>query len=125
MFQSSNRTVGKILERSGSTKKETMKYRKEIRLSAAEQEKLAKGAAEIGVTESRFLRMLLTERPRDQPEIREELRKLSNEINHIGVNINQIVHNHNSRLYSDEDKHRLYVSMKRIKELMGQMMEKL
>ena len=121
----SNRTVGKALERSGSTKKEAMKYRKEIRLSATEQEKLRKGAAEMGVTESRFLRMLLTERPRDHPEIRGELRKLSNEINHIGVNINQIVHNHNSRLYSDEDKHRLYVSMKQLKDLMGQMAEKL
>lgn len=113
------------MERSGSTKKEGIKYRKEIRLSAAEQEKLAEEAAKMGVTESRFLRMLLTERPRDHPEIREELRKLGNEINHIGVNINQIVHNHNSRLYSDEDKHRLYVSMKQVKDLMGQMMEKL
>lgn len=102
-----------------------MKYRKEIRLSAAEQERLQKSAAEMGVTESRFLRMLLTERPRDHPEIREELRKLSNEINHIGVNINQIVHNHNSRLYSDRDKHRLYVSMKQLKDLMEQMLEKL
>lgn len=102
-----------------------MKYRKEIRLSAAEQEKLTKGAAEMGITESHFLRMLLTERPRDHPEIREELRKLSNEINHIGVNINQIVHDYNSRLYSEEDKRRLYVSMKQLKDLMGQMVEKL
>lgn len=79
----------------------------------------------MGVTESRFLRMLLTERPRDHPEIREELRRLNNEVNHIGVNINQIVHDYNSRLYSEEDKHRLYVCMKQVKELMGQIMEKL
>lgn len=111
--------------RSDFTKKETKNYRKEIRLSAAEQEKLQKGAAEMGVTESRFLRMLLTERPRDHPEIREALRRLSNEVNHIGVNINQIVYNHNSRLYSEEDKHRLYVSMKQLKDLMNQILEKL
>lgn len=102
-----------------------MKYRKEIRLSAAEQETLRKGAAEMGISESRFLRMLLTERPRDHPEIREELRRLNQEVNHIGVNINQIVHDHNSRLYSEEDRRRLYISMKQIKDLAGQILEKL
>lgn len=102
-----------------------MKYRKEIRLSAAEQEKLQKEAAKMGVTESGFLRMLLTDRPRDHPEIREELRRLNQEVNHIGVNINQIVHNHNSRLYSEEDRRRLYISMKQLKNLAGQILEKL
>lgn len=102
-----------------------MKYRKEIRLSAAEQETLRKGAAEMGISESRFLRMLLTERPRDHPEIREELRRLNQEVNRIGVNINQIVHDHNSRLYSEEDRRRLYISMKQIKDLVGQILEKL
>lgn len=102
-----------------------MKYRKEIRLSAAEVEKLQKEAAKMGMTESRFLRMLITDRPRDYPEIREELRRMNNEINHIGVNINQIVHDSNSRLYSEEDRRRLYVSMNRLKSLAGQILEKL
>lgn len=102
-----------------------MKYRKEIRLSAAEQEKLHKEAVKMGMTESGFLRMLLTDRPRDHPEIREELRRLNQEVNHIGVNINQIVHNHNSRLYSEEDRRRLYISMKQLKDLAGQILEKL
>lgn len=115
----------KFSERSGLTKKDTKKCRKEIRLTAAEQEKLQKEAAKMGGTESRFLRLLLTERPRDHPEIRDELRRLTNEVNHIGVNINQIVHDHNSRLYSEEDKHRLYMCMKQLKKLLGQMMEKL
>lgn len=102
-----------------------MKYRKEIRLSGTELEKLQRQADEMGVSESQFLRMLITNRPRDYPAIRQELQRLNNEINHIGVNINQIVHNHNSRLYSEEDRHRLYVLMKQLKDLIQQVIEKL
>lgn len=50
---------------------------------------------------------------------------MNNEINHIGVNFNQITHNNNSRLYSEEDKHRLYVFMKRLKDQMQQVIDKL
>ena len=88
----------KKIRRSDSTKKESMKCRKEIRLSSSELETLKKQA---------------------------ELQRLNNEINHIGVNINQITHNNNSRLYSREDKHRLYVFMKGLKELLQQVIEKL
>ena len=102
-----------------------MKCRKEIRLSSAELEELQKQAAEMGVTDSQFLRMLITNRPRDYPAIRQELQRLNNEINHIGVNINQITHNNNSALYSREDKHRLYVFLKQIKTLVSQVQERL
>ena len=102
-----------------------MKCRKEIRLTSAELEELQKQAAEMGVTDSQFLRMLITNRPRDYPAIRQELQRLNNEINHIGVDINQITHNNNSRLYSEEDKHRLYVFMKRLKDQMQQVIDKL
>ena len=102
-----------------------MKCRKEIRLSSEELEELQKQAAEMGVTDSQFLRMLITNRPRDYPAIRQELQRLNNEINHIGVNINQITHNNNSRLYSETDKHWLYVLMKRLKDLMQQVIERL
>ena len=93
-----------------------MKCRKEIRLTSAELEELQKQAAEMGVTDSQFLRMLITNRPRDYPAIRQELQRLNNEINHIGVNINQITHNNNSRLY---------VFMKRLKDQMQQVIDKL
>ena len=100
-----------------------MKCRKEIRLSSSELETLKKQAEEAGMSDSCFLRSLITNRPRDYPVIRQELQRLNNEINHIGVNINQI--NNNSRLYSREDKHRLYVFMKGLKELLQQVIEKL
>lgn len=111
--------------RSGFTKKESMKCRKEIRLTHEELEELQRQADGMGVTESKYLRMLITNRPRDYPEIRQELQRLNNEINHIGVNINQITHNNNSRLYSKEDKHRLYILMKNLKDMMQQVLAKL
>lgn len=79
----------------------------------------------MGLTDSQYLRMLITNRPRDYPIIRKELLRLNEEINKIGVNINQIVHNNNSKLYSREDKHRLFVFMKQIKEKISQMNEQL
>lgn len=82
-------------------------------------------AAQMGVTESQYLRQLISNRPRDYPAIRQELARLNNEINHIGVNINQIVHNNNSRLYSEKDKHRLYVLMKRLKDMTMEVIDKL
>ena len=87
-------------------KKETMKCRKEIRLYRWELEELQKQAEKMGLSDSQYLRMLITNRPRDYPEIRQELERMNQEINRIGVNINQITHNNNSALYSREDKHR-------------------
>ena len=51
------------------------------------------------LSDSQYLRMLITNRPRDYPELLEALQNLTNEINHIGININQIVKNNNSGLY--------------------------
>ncbi len=105
--------------------KKKMKCRKEIRLTQAELEELQHCAKEMGVTDSHYLRILITNRPRDYPVIRQELQRLNNEINHIGVNINQIAHNNNSRLYTEEDKHRLYVLMKRLKDMIQKVITKL
>jgi|GEM_PF-838765 len=109
----------------GEIIKESLKCRKEIRLSEAELLELQRQAEEMGVKDSQYLRMLITNNPRDYPIIREELYRLNNEINHIGVNINQVVHNNNSGLYSREDKHRLYVMMKQLKNLIQMVLEKL
>ena len=51
-------------------KKETMKCRKEIRLYSWELEELQKQAEKMGLSDSQYLRMLITNRPRDYPEIR-------------------------------------------------------
>lgn len=89
--------------------------RKEIRLSTEELEELRRKAEEKGLKESQYMRMLITNRPRDYPELQEALQSLTNEVNHIGININQITKNNNSGLYHESDKKRLYVYMKQIK----------
>lgn len=42
------------------------------------------------------------------------IKELINEVNHIGVNINQIVHHHNYELYSKEDREQLIAYMKKL-----------
>ena len=102
-----------------------MNCRKEIRLSCEELEELNRKAKERGLSDSQYLRMLITNRPRDYPELLEALQNLTNEINHIGININQIVKNNNSGLYHESDKNRLYVYMKQIKEAVMQVVSHL
>lgn len=102
-----------------------MNCRKEIRLSCEELEELNRKAKERGLSDSQYLRMLITNRPRDYPELLEALQNLTNEINHIGININQIVKNNNSGLYHESDKKHLYVYMKQIKEAVMQVVSHL
>ena len=86
---------------------------------------LQENADREGVKESQYLRMLITNRPRDYPEIRDEIARLSNEINHIGVNINQIAHRVNSVIYQEEDRHRLYVFLGQVKGLLKELIDKI
>lgn len=64
-------------------KKETMKCRKEIRLYSWELEELQKQAEKMGLSDSQYLRMLITNRPRDYPEIRQELERMNQELKRI------------------------------------------
>jgi hypothetical protein len=47
------------------------------------------------------------------------LNGLINEVNRIGVNINEIVHNNNSFLYSEADKTRLMAYMQKLNEVVN------
>lgn len=85
-----------------------------FRMSEEEARTLRRNAKEQEMSESEYLRMMVRQRPTDYPEISELLRKLINEVNHIGVNINQIVKNYNSSFYTVEDKRRLTAYMKKI-----------
>lgn len=106
-------------------KKQVKRCRKEIRLTEEELHEIQGRAEQMGIKVSQYLRQIISNRPRDDPHIRQELIRLNNEINHIGVNINQIVHNNNSKLYIQEDKHRLYVLMKRLRDLIQEVINKL
>lgn len=66
------------------------------------------------MTESEFLRRQIRQRPSDYPEIKLLVGHLINEINHIGVNINQIVKRDNAGFYDDSDKMQLEAYMRKI-----------
>lgn len=74
--------------------------RKTLRLMPQEAELLAKKAGESGMCEADYLRLLISQKPNDYPEVRKLLKELINEVNRIGININQIVFNNNAGLYS-------------------------
>ena len=68
------------------------------------------------MNESEYIRYLLlnqSEHPRSR-ELEVEIMRLRNEINKIGVNINQIVKNNNFHIYSESDKIELTDYLSRI-----------
>lgn len=89
---------------------------KHFRLSDEDAKVFNKKAKEAGMTESDYFRLLITQQPNDYPEIRVGIKSLINEVNRIGVNINEIVYNNNSKLYRQTDKDRLIAYMRRLNE---------
>ncbi len=95
-----------------------MELRKAYRLSVEQDEQFKKRAKEAGMTESEYIRFLITQKPKDYPDIRNGLNRLVNEVNRIGVNINEIAYNSNSMVYKESDKQRLFAYMKKLNEIM-------
>ncbi len=87
---------------------------KPFRINQQEAEHLKIAACEKGMTESSYLRLLLSQKPNDYPDIRNLIKELINEVNHIGTNVNQIVKNNNSGLYLKDDKERLFAYMRKL-----------
>ena len=100
-----------------------MELRKAYRLTKEQDEELKRKVEELGMTESEFIRLLITQKPKDYPEIRKMLTGLIGEVNRIGVNINEIVHNNNSMLYSDSDKSRLFAYMLKLNEKLNKVVD--
>ena len=73
--------------------------RKTLRLMPCEAKALSDKAGAAGMCEADYLRLLITQKPNDYPEIRILLKDLINEVNAIGNNINQITHLANSTGY--------------------------
>lgn len=96
-----------------------------FRLSREEKKLLCEKAKEKGMSESKYLRFLISQKPNDYPEIRVLIRNLINEVNHIGVNINQIVKNYNASLYSKEDKEKLFIYMRKLNVLLKKVVDML
>ena len=69
---------------------------KHFRFTETEAKTLRKFAKMYGMTDSDYMRFLLSQNPEDYPEIRQMLSELINEVNHIGNNINQIARKNNA-----------------------------
>ena len=96
---------------------------KPFRMTEREAEKLRLDAEQRGLKESEYIRLLLSQKLNDYPEIRIMLRELINEVNAIGNNINQITRNHNSKLYRGEDRELLSAYMKKLNLLVKEAVE--
>ena len=92
------------------------RVRKTLRLMAEEAKELAKKAKGNGMTEAEYIRLRISQNPNDYPEVRKLLKELINEINRIGININQIVFNNNAGLYSKDDKTQLIAYMRKLNQ---------
>lgn len=85
-----------------------------LRMTPEEAKLLEEKALLAGMDGSAYLRLMISQKPNDYPEIRRLLKELINEVNRIGVNINQIVFNHNAGFYSDDDKNRLFAYLRKL-----------
>ena len=87
--------------------------RKHFKLTEETAKLLAERSKAEKMNESEYIRYLLlnqSENPRSK-ELELEVMRLRNEINKIGVNVNQIVKNNNSHIYSEDDKIELQMQM--------------
>ena len=99
--------------------------KKTVRLTPEESRQLATKAEEAGMNEAEYIRFTISQQPDDYPEIRKLMKQLINEVNHIGVNINQIVHHHNYELYSVKDREQLIAYMRKLNNLVKEAVVKL
>ena len=99
--------------------------RKTLRLMPEEAKILAKKACDNGMNEAEYIRLLISQKPNDYPEVRKLLKELINEINRIGININQIVFNSNAQIYSKKDKEQLVAYMKKLNQSVSEAVVKI
>lgn len=95
--------------------------RKHFKLTEETAKLLAEHSKAENMNESEYIRYMLlnqSEHPKSR-ELELEIMRLRNEINKIGVNINQIVKNSNSHIYKEDDKIKLILEVDKIKNLLA------
>ena len=96
--------------------------RKHFKLTEETARILTECSKAENMNESEYIRYLLlnqSEHPRSK-ELELEVMRLRNEINKIGVNVNQIVKNYNFHIYNESDKIELKQQLNIIKDLLQQ-----
>lgn len=99
--------------------------KKTLRLNREDADKLCQKAKQTGMNENEYLRMLIRDKTSNVPEIRGLLKALINEVNHIGVNVNQIAKGSNAGYFSSGDRQQLYAYMQKLNVAVRQVVEKL
>ena len=92
--------------------------RKTLRLMPQEAKVLSDKAKANGMNEAEYIRLLISQKPNDYPEVRKLLKELINEINRIGININ-------AQLYSKKDKEQLVAYMKKLNQSVSEAVVKI
>ena len=101
--------------------------RKHFKLTEETARVLEERSKAENMNESEYIRYLLlnqSENPRSR-ELELEVMRLRNEINKIGVNVNQIVKNNNSHIYREDDKIELKLQVNKAVDLMKCMINKI
>ncbi len=88
--------------------------KKTLRLIREDSELLCQKAKQAGMNENEYLRMLIRDKASDVPEIRGLLKSLINEVNHIGVNVNQIAKSSNAGYFNGADRQQLLAYMQKL-----------
>ena len=94
-----------------------------LRITPYEAKLLEEKSKALDMTESQYLRLMISDKPNDYPEIRKLLRDLINEVNCIGININQITYSHNAGYYKAGDKERLIAYMRKLNETVSKVVD--
>lgn len=101
--------------------------RKHFKLTEETAKLLAERSKAENMNESeyiRYLRLNQSENPRSK-ELELEVMRLRNEINKIDLNVNQIVKNNNSHIYTESDKIKLNNYLKEITEIMRTLIQRM
>lgn len=101
--------------------------RKHFKLTEETAKLLEERSKDENMNESEYIRYLIlnqSKHPRSR-ELELEVMRLRNEINKIGVNVNQIVKNNNLRIYSGEEKRQLKKYLEEIVMLQKMMLSRL
>lgn len=99
--------------------------RKTLRLMPEEAKELAEKSKSVHMNEAEYIRFLIRQKPSDYPEIRKLIKELINEVNRIGININQIAFHNNAELYSKKDKERLMAYMQKLNHSVNEVVVKI
>ena len=94
--------------------------RKHFKLTEETAKLLAERSKAENMNESEYIRYLLMNQSGHlkSKDTELELMRMRNEVNKIGLNVNQIVKNNNSHIYSEDDKIELRIQMDMIKNLL-------